>query len=131
MNLARLALRLNAPQFFLISSVGTDKNSPFFYSRVKGEAEAALKSMNFENVNIIRPSLIIGKREPARPIEEAAGFFAKPLNNLLWGPLKKYRSIKAIDIARAMLRISGMNLQGFHIFESDQLEDLAKEYQKA
>jgi uncharacterized protein YbjT (DUF2867 family) len=125
MSLALLAEKMAVSQFFLVSSVGSDKNSLIFYSRVKGEIENALKNMNFENVNIIRPGLILGKREEARPGEEIAAIFAKPLNNLLFGPLKKYRSIEAIDIAKAMINISAKNLKGYHIFETDKLEDFA------
>ena len=41
------------------------------------------------------------------------------------GPLKKYRAIQASDVAKAMVRVAQMDLQGVNIFESDRVQEIA------
>lgn len=62
------ACRENGTRFLvLVSSVGADSDSPFFYLRTKGELEAAVMDLGFEGVTILRPSFLEGEREVNRP----------------------------------------------------------------
>ncbi len=49
----------------------------------------------------------------------------KIINPLLFGSLKKYKSIKATTVARAMLNQSLKRLNGQFIYESDIIKELA------
>lgn len=60
---ARLCQQQGVKHFFLLSSMGADKDSRFFYNRVKGELEQALIALNFAQLAIFRPSLLIGKHD--------------------------------------------------------------------
>lgn len=47
----------------VITSMGANKDSRFFYPRMKGEIETDICNLGFEKVIILRPGLLIGDRE--------------------------------------------------------------------
>lgn len=55
---AKLAKENGAEKFLIVSSMGADPKSLFFYSRVKGDVEVALKSLDLPSLHIFRPSLL-------------------------------------------------------------------------
>ena len=54
-------------------------------------------------MTIVRPSLLLGSREEARPGEKLGAFFMKPLGFFLRGSLKQYAAIESIEVARKMI----------------------------
>ena len=72
LRLAQLARMEGATHFSIVSAVGANARSPFFYSRVKGEVEDALLGMNWPSLAIFRPSLIAGTRAESRPLERVS-----------------------------------------------------------
>nr|VUD30089.1 NAD dependent epimerase/dehydratase family protein [Raoultella sp. NCTC 9187] len=46
----------------VISAMGADPHSLFFYNRVKGEMEQALRAQAWRNLTILRPSMLLGER---------------------------------------------------------------------
>ncbi|MFI5303507.1 MAG: oxidoreductase [Nitrospiria bacterium] len=52
--------------FVLISSIGANSNSLFFYNRIKGEVELALQKLSFKSLIIFRPGFLIGNRKNFR-----------------------------------------------------------------
>ena len=125
--LAALAQHCGATQFLLVSSLGADPHSRIFYNRVKGELEDAIRKMSFTGCHIFRPSLLVGERKEHRTGEKAAVVLMKVLKPVLIGPLMKYRSIQARDVAKAMAHTAQMDLQGVNIFESPRIQDIANE----
>lgn len=100
---ARAALAAGASKFALVSAVGADARSPIFYSRVKGETEAAIRDLGFASLHIFQPGVLLGERTESRPAEQLA-IALTPLVNLgLQGPLRKYRGIHAKTVAEAMI----------------------------
>lgn len=100
---ARAALAAGASKFALVSAVGADARSPIFYSRVKGETEAAIRDLGFASLHIFQPGVLLGDRTESRPAEQLA-IALTPLVNLgLQGPLRKYRGIDAQTVAEAMV----------------------------
>ena len=73
---ARMAARKGARHFLIVSSIGADTSSRFFYLRVKGELEDALRSLGFRSVTIVRPSILLGDRAETRFGEEVAAAVA-------------------------------------------------------
>ncbi len=126
-SLAGLALGRGAKQFLLVSSLGANANSPVFYSRVKGETEAAVTALPFEGRQIFRPSILAGERAEHRPGERAGIMVMRGLSFALLGPLRKYRPIGAGTVARAMVRVALAAPRGVNIFESSEIERLASE----
>ena len=100
---ARLAQRSGCSRLAVVSAVGADRRSLFFYSRVKGEMEAALTDMGFDQLTILRPSLLLGARNEFRLGETVSAPFAVAARPLLGGPLKKYRAVRAETVARMLL----------------------------
>ena len=49
--------------------MNSNSKSKKFYSRVKGLLEESLEKIGFEEFHILRPSLLLGKRNEARPAE--------------------------------------------------------------
>lgn len=63
---AKFAKVKNANEFYLVSSIGADKDSFLFYSRIKGEIEESIRSLDLSRLVILRPSLLLGKRDEFR-----------------------------------------------------------------
>ena len=124
--LAKLCLKNGDIQFNIITANGANSNSFFFYNRVKGDIEKALEGLNIQNLNIFRPSLLLGKRNEKRIAEEVGSIFASVVNPLLVGKLKKHRAIQGLTVARAMLNVSLKNLSGIHYIESNDIQKIGK-----
>ena len=121
---AKLAAHNGATQFLLVSSLGADAKSSVFYSRVKGEIEAAISALNFESVSIFRPSLLLGERTEFRLAERIMEPLAKAFSFFLIGSLRKYRAIEARTVAAAMIEIAKAKTQGVNVYESDRIQKI-------
>lgn len=101
---ARAALAAGARRIGLVSAIGADVKSSVFYSRVKGELEAAILQLPAEATVIVQPALLLGDREqlgqPARSGEGLAKVLLVPLRALL---PRNYRPVEAEKVARALL----------------------------
>lgn len=126
-SLASLALGRGAQQFLLVSSLGANPKSPIFYSRVKGETEAAVSALTFEGRQIFRPSILVGERREQRPGERAGIAVMRGVSFAMLGPLRKYRPIAAATVANAMVRVAVQAPSGVNVYESDVLERLGRE----
>ena len=119
--LARAGLRAGATQFLLISAIGADPQSRVFYSRVKGETEAAIRTLPYQGIQMFRPSLLLGERPEFRLGERIAMLGAPALPALLFGRLRRYRPIHAATVARAMVAIAREAPRGPNVFEYDAM----------
>ena len=119
--LARAGLRAGATQFLLVSAIGADPESRVFYSRVKGETEAAIRKLSYRGIQIFRPSLLLGDRSEFRLGERIAMLGAPMLPLLLVGRLRRYRPIQAATVARAMISIAHDAPRGPNVFEYDAM----------
>ncbi|WP_309120260.1 oxidoreductase [Paenibacillus sp.] len=122
---ARLAKEAGARRYVLVSSMGADPASKIFYSRVKGETEAAIRALQLPMTSIVRPSLLLGDRRQFRFGERVAALLSRPLAFVFRGSLLKYRPIESRDVAAVMLRVAQMYAPGTHIYENDQLHRMA------
>lgn len=119
---AALAKKQGASHFVVISAMGANEKSIAYYSRVKGKLEKALIDMNFPQLSIVRPSLITGNRLEFRLGEFIGATVLQLLKPIFVGPLAKYRSIPAEQIALAMTSIAlNGEKQGVTIYTSEQL----------
>ena len=112
--------RLGAQHMLVVSSMGANANSPFFYNRVKGKMEQALIAQKWPRLTIVRPSMLLGERDKQRTNEK----FLEPLFRLLPG---NWKSIEARDVARAMLAEAlAPGDEGVTILTSSELRERAK-----
>ncbi|MBA2613219.1 MAG: oxidoreductase [Bacteroidetes bacterium] len=119
--IAQLAKQNNVKQFILVSSIGASAKSSNFYLKTKGELEEKIAGLNFNAFIILRPSFILGVRKEFRLGEKIGIFFAVLLGPLFIGRLKKYKGVKAITIAKKMIKAANENLNGKVIVESDKI----------
>ena len=124
---AHLAVEGGARDAFLVSSVGANSGSKVFYSRVKGEAEAAVSALPFRSVHILRPSVLVGDRKESRPGERLGIAVGKLLTPVLVGPARRYRPIEALTVARAMAVLSRQPDPGVHVLESEEIAVMGAE----
>ena len=99
---ARKAREAGATKISLVSSVGANPYAKNFYLKIKGEVEEEIKKIDFQSINIFRPSLLLGHREEGRFLEKIGQNLSSFINPLLIGSLRKYRGIKSSNVAYFM-----------------------------
>lgn len=110
---AKAARQAGVSSFVHISAVGADTASRALYLRVKGEVERELKALRFKRLDVLRPGLLRGKRQAdARPLESLGQALAPFADMFLNGGARKYRSIRAHDLADAALQATGEKASG-------------------
>ena len=125
MTIAALAKNRGIGHFIVISAMGADEKALAYYSRVKGKLEKELIKMDFPQLSIVRPSLIIGDRQEFRLGETIGAKLLAVVNPLLVGRLKKARSIPANQIALAMMVIALYGKkEKVSIYQSDELLEM-------
>ena len=114
---ARKARESGATTISLVTSVGANADSKNFYLKTKGELENEIKAMGFDSVNIFQPGLLLGNRDEIRPLEFLGQYGSFLLNMVLFGPLKKYKSIEASKVANAMANSPNNNGINYFSYE--------------
>lgn len=123
--LAQLAVKNNVRQYHLVSALGADLHSDNFYLKMKGETEHDIEDTGLKSLHIYQPSLLTGNRKEFRLGEKIGSAVMKIIDPLLIGNFKKYRSIPAATVARAMYRQSLNHDEGLFIHPSDHIKQLA------
>ena len=118
LQVGQLALRHGAKAYALNSALGADPASRVFYSRTKGELERDLAALGFASLTFVRPGLIGGDRQAARPAEHAAVRVSQWLRPLL---PPRYRVVPAGRIAHHLLTSALAGAPGTHVLMSEQL----------
>ncbi|MDX1693214.1 MAG: oxidoreductase [Ketobacteraceae bacterium] len=103
LDIAELGRSQTAKAYYLVSAMGADPNSLFFYSRVKGELERRLVQLEYDYLSLYRPSLLMGDREEHRFAESLGIRLASVINPFLMGSFAKYKAIDASKVARAIV----------------------------
>lgn len=116
--IARHAHRHGARSFALVSAMGADPASRIFYSRTKGEVEAALADCGFASLTILRPGLLGGTRTQHRRGEGWALRVFGALEPVL---PRRYRIVPAERVAQALLDGALDAVPGRHVIPSDRL----------
>lgn len=119
LEIARLALQNGARQFALVSSMGADPKSSFFYNRVKGDVEHDLAALAYPTLLTFRPSILLGDRRESRLGERIGAGVMRLFSPFLPA---RHKPIVAAKVATAMLETAQRGLTGQHLFESDQLQ---------
>ncbi len=123
--LARLSAEQGAHQYLLVSSVGADVDSPFYYSQVKGQLEEAVRALPFWAIHLFRPSVLDGKRKAFRLGEVLAARVIRGADFLSGGRLAAVRPMEAETVALAMVRAAQLLEPGFFLHPNEELEALA------
>ncbi len=122
---AKIAAQNGVKCCVLLSSAGANARSSFFYTRTKGELDEAVQALPFQQIRIIRPSVLDGDREEFR-LGEKVGIVMGNALGFLPG-LRKYRPIKDEVVARAMIQAAKKNdLPAVEIVELEAVHALAE-----
>ncbi|GAB4196854.1 MAG: hypothetical protein OHK0057_15270 [Thermoflexibacter sp.] len=119
LQVAQIAKENGTHTFALVSAMGANTNSLFFYSKVKGELEQALKNLSFPSLIILQPSLLLGDRKEKRIGEDIGKVISAVLGFLIPA---KYKAIHAQQVAKAMVKLSLQGLSGTIIKENDEIK---------
>ena len=117
---AKIAKSNSINNFIYISSLGANPNAASLYLKNKGQTEQELIKLNFMNLSILRPSILLGNRKENRVGEKIGIFAMKTLSPLFLGNMKKYKPIKVEYVSKAMLQVAQKDYQK-NIFESDEI----------
>ncbi len=128
MEAAQLAKENNINAFMVISSIGTSHKSPFFYVRTKGEMERDILKIDIPHTYIMKPAFINGRPDEDRKGEKSLKFLMRVMDFFMIGPLKKYKSTQALQIAKAMAYLGIHNHKENNIL-NDQIKTLSDRYE--
>lgn len=121
---ACMAEEQGVQNFLVISSIGANAKSIFFYSQVKGRMEDEIKKLAIEGIHIFRPSLLVGEREEFRFGERMGEKLFGVMPFLFKGSLSKYKPISVEQVAKAMYTIALRDVAGVHTYESSEMMDI-------
>lgn len=119
---AQAARQSGITRMMLVSAINANDQSKVFYSKVKGQIEQDLKALNFTQLVIIKPSLLMGQRKSFRLAESLSAPVMKLINPFLQGVLKKYRGVEGRAVAECMVKQLANPKQGvLEVFPTDYL----------
>ncbi len=107
--------------FQLISAIGANPESYFFYQRVKGEAENFINSLDFPTVVIYRPSVIYGGRKEFRLFESFAAWISRNFRFLFVGKLNRIVAVTGKQLSKIIHQKSKQFCPGRWIVESEEI----------
>jgi uncharacterized protein YbjT (DUF2867 family) len=116
---AKAASANGVPVYVLVSSVGADADSRFFYTKMKGELDRAVQPLGFKGLHILRPGPLAGLREEPRGGEKFSRALIGAFNSL--GLFMKYRPIQGEEVAKVMVKVAAAPLPACQIYEPKDL----------
>jgi uncharacterized protein YbjT (DUF2867 family) len=122
-NVARAARAAGATRLAVVSALGADAKSRIFYSRLKGEMEAAVAQLGYESVVIAQPTWLVGDRAAlGQPPRSAEIWAARVLGPIGWMMPKNLRPITARAVASAMLAATLDAKPGVRVLKSGAMQ---------
>ena len=100
---AKIASENGVGQLSLVSSVGANSKSSFFYPKIKGALEEAVKKLNFKQIDIFQPPMLVRQPDLMRAGEKSGIKFLHRLNKI--GILKSQKPLAVEALAEKMLKI--------------------------
>ena len=101
---AKIAAENGVGQLSLVSSVGANSKSSFFYPKIKGALEEAVKKLDFKKINIFQPPMLIRQPDLMREGEKSGIKILNRLNKI--GILKSQKPLAVEVLAEKMLKIA-------------------------
>lgn len=102
-NTAKHAKDNGVKYYVLVSSPYANLQSKNYYRRMKAELEWRTRELAFEQMVVLQPNGLLGKREKGRQWEDKLGRMFVRLSHYL-PPLKPYKPINGKIVAKAMIK---------------------------
>lgn len=99
---AKMASNNGIKHYALISSVGSNENSFFFYPKIKGTLEEAIKKLDFNKTYIFQPPVLIRQAELIRTGEKILVKILSLFNQL--GLFELQKPLPVSSLAQKMIR---------------------------
>ncbi len=108
-NVARAGAENEVQKYLLVSSIGANSNSKFFYPKIKGELEDAVKKLNFQNIHVLQPPVLIRQKDKIRAGEKSFINVLNKLNKL--GIMLSQKPMDVNILAAKMIDLSKKDFQ--------------------
>ena len=118
---AKLCKKCRGKSFHVVSSMGSNKNSVFFYNRTKGKMENSLKELELNSLVIYRPSLLISQRKEFRAGEKIGILSAKIIRPFIGTKLSKLIGTDVKNLAIKINNDIDKSSPGIHYIEANQI----------
>ena len=122
---AKIAVENGTKNYSLVSSTGADKNSFFFYPKIKGELEESIKKLPFNKIQIFQPPTLIRQPTLARKGEKIGINVFNKLNKI--GLFKSQKPLPVKILAKIMINAAlSKNSNRIEIFSTQDIALLNK-----
>ena len=122
---AKIAVENGTKNYSLVSSTGADKNSFFFYPKIKGELEESIKKLPFNKIQIFQPPTLIRQSALARKGEKIGIKVFNRLNKI--GLFKSQKPLPVKILAKIMINAAlSKNSNRIEIFSTQDIALLNK-----
>jgi uncharacterized protein YbjT (DUF2867 family) len=101
---AKIAAENEVAIYSLVSSVGANAKSSFFYPKIKGALEEAVKKLDFQKIDIFQPPMLIRQPDLMRDGEKSGIKILNKLNKI--GILKSQKPLAVEALAEKMLKMA-------------------------
>ena len=118
---AKIAKAHDAKSFTLVSAMGANASSMFFYNQVKGRTEDDVKALGLRSLIIFKPALLVGPRHEFRLAEKIATKILVPLSQLLPSRTRKSLITEAETLAARMLAEGKTAPRGIHVIPAKDI----------
>ena len=100
---AKAAANNKVPKLILVSSIGANDKSVLFYPKMKGELEEAVKKLDFKNIHIFQPPMLIRQPNRIRKVEKNGIAIINKLNAV--GLFKSQKPMSVNLLAKKMIKV--------------------------
>lgn len=114
--------------YLVVSSYGSNANSPLFYNMIKGKLEQELEKLNLKSLKIFKPSLLKGDREEERTGESLGLWLTKLLSIFTIGKKKKQWSTSGEDLAKAMILVARSSHTGLEKYTPYDIKKISEDW---
>ena len=111
---AKMALNNGVDHYALVSSYGADETSLFFYLKIKGALEEAIKKLSFQSICIYQPPSLIRQPDLLRPAEKRVIWMMKKLSRI--GILRSQQPLSVATLAEKMIAEAVQDTRGVKVF---------------
>lgn len=118
---ASLARSAGANQCLVVSSAGSNSESRFLYSRVKGEMEEAITKLDYWATHVFRPGVLVGDREELRLGEKIAAGLTRAIRSISPAVLGDYNPTDVDVLAAHMIEAAQTISPGIHFHGAAEL----------
>jgi uncharacterized protein YbjT (DUF2867 family) len=101
---AKIAAKNEVKNYVLISAYGANASSSIFYSRMKGELEEAVKSLNFKKIHIFQPGILDRNTDDNRTMEKISLKVIRFLNKI--GLFQSQKPMPVKILAKKMIDVN-------------------------